>query len=121
MAHPPHRPAPPRGPPPPEGDEPLEAPEPTPTGDEPWEDLTPAFEEAERAESDRDRPGARPAQRPRGLALAIGASVAVVLVGALLAYRAHHQRRAVREGLSRALPLVQQDAAASYREAAELL
>jgi hypothetical protein len=47
--------------------------------------------------------------------------VAVVLVGALLAYRAHHQRRAVREGLSRALPLVQQDAAASYREAAELL
>jgi len=125
MARPPHRPAPPRSPRPPDGDEPLDepldAPEPTPAGDEPWEDLTPDFEAAERAAADRDRPGAPRARRPRGLALAIGASVAVVLVGALLAYRAHHQRRAVREGLSRALPLLQQDAPASYREAAELL
>jgi hypothetical protein len=117
MARPP---PPPKGPPlPPDEDEPLGPPEPTPTGEEAWEDLTPAFEAAERA-AGREGPRPGPA-RPRGLALAVGASVAVILAGGLLAYRAHHQRRAVREGLDRALPLLAQDCAASYREAADLL
>ncbi|HSN90771.1 MAG TPA: hypothetical protein VLS93_06050 [Anaeromyxobacteraceae bacterium] len=120
MASPPHRP-PSQRPPlfPEDGDEPLGSPEPTPAGNEPWEDLTPAFEEAERAETSERGPPRFP--RPRGLTLAIGASAVVVLAGALLAYRAHHQRRAVREGLARAIPLLRQDAPASYREAAELL
>jgi tetratricopeptide (TPR) repeat protein len=110
-----------RGNPDPEGDEPLGTPA---APDEGWEDLTPDFEAAERAEAERSRaagaPRARP-ERPRGLAFAVGAAVVVVAVGALLAYRAHHQRRAVREGLERARPLLAQDTAASYREAADVL
>jgi tetratricopeptide (TPR) repeat protein len=118
MARPP---PPPKGPArPPDEDEPLGTPEPSPAGDQAWEDLTPAFEAAERAAGRRGPPAPGPA-RPRGLLLAVAASVAVVLLGGLLAYRAHHQRRAVREGLARALPLLAQDSAASYREAADLL
>jgi tetratricopeptide (TPR) repeat protein len=104
----------------PETDEPV-----GPPGgpEEDWEDLTPDFEAAERAEARRSRGGGRPAVpgRPRGLAVAMGVAAAVIVVAALLAYRAHHHRRAVREGLERARPLLALDTAASYREAADVL
>jgi hypothetical protein len=88
---------------------------------EAWEDLTPDFEAAERAEG-TSGPGS-PAGGPRfpRLAVAIGAGVVLVAVGGLLAYRAHHQRRVVAEALARALPLVELDTAAGYREAANVL
>jgi hypothetical protein len=64
-----------------------------------------------------------PARAPRSSALRLAAiGAAVVLVGgALLAYRSHHRRTAVGEGLARADALLRLDTAAGYREAASLL
>ncbi len=59
----------------------------------------------------------------RSGALKIAAAVAVVLLvgAALLAYRGHHRRRVLAEGLARADALLRLDTAAGYREAASLL
>jgi hypothetical protein len=70
-----------------------------------------------------DEGGAASAPPPRSGALKLALVVAVVLaVGAgLLAYRAHHRRKVLREGLARADVLLRLDTAAGYREAASLL
>lgn len=67
-----------------------------------------------------DEPGA---PSGRSAALKIAAVVAVVLLigAALLAYRSHHRRRVLSEGLARADALLRLDTAAGYREAASLL
>jgi hypothetical protein len=93
---------------------PDEAPEPThPEAD----DL--AYEApAELSEGPGD--GGRP---PRTLALKVAAAAALALViaGALLAYRAHHRRKVVEAALTRADTLLRLDTAAGYRHAAALL
>ncbi len=70
-----------------------------------------------------DDGGAEPAPPPRSGALKLAVAVAVVLaIGAgLLAYRAHHRRKVLGEGLARADALLRLDTAAGYREAASLL
>ncbi|HET8538272.1 MAG TPA: hypothetical protein VFL83_00230 [Anaeromyxobacter sp.] len=67
--------------------------------------------------------GDTPAPSPRTGALKIAIAVAALLaVGAgLLAYRAHHRRRVLGEGLARADVLLRLDTSAGYREAASLL
>ncbi|HEY6100487.1 MAG TPA: FAD:protein FMN transferase, partial [Anaeromyxobacter sp.] len=64
-----------------------------------------------------------PARAPRSATLRLAAVVAVVLVvgGSLLVYRAHHRRKVLAEGLSKADALLRLDTAAGYREAASLL
>jgi len=52
-------------------------------------------------------------------ALAIG--LVVLVAGALLAYRAHHRKRVVGEGIARAESLIRLDTAAGYRDAAAAL
>jgi hypothetical protein len=70
-----------------------------------------------------DDGGSEPAPPPRSGALKLAVVVAVVLaVGAgLLAYRAHHRRKVLAEGLARADVLLRLDTAAGYREAGTLL
>lgn len=65
----------------------------------------------------------RPARPPRSMALKLAAVAALVLVvgAALLAYRAHHRRKAVASALARADALLRLDTFAGYREAASLL
>lgn len=64
-----------------------------------------------------------PAPRRPAFALRIAAAVAILLVlgGALMAYRAHVRRKALRAGLERAEQLTRLDTAAGYQEAAALL
>jgi len=70
-----------------------------------------------------DDGGAEPVPPPRSGALKLAVVVAVILaIGAgLLAYRAHHRRKVLGEGLARADVLLRLDTAAGYREAASLL
>jgi hypothetical protein len=70
-----------------------------------------------------DDPRVAPSPRGHGPALKIAAIVALVLVvgGSLMAYRAHHRRKALRAGLERAEQLLRLDTAAGYQEAAALL
>jgi hypothetical protein len=103
----------PRNPP----DAPPETPE-DPTG-EPDAYETPA----ELAETVDDGGGAETPSAPRSGALRLAIAVAAVLAVAagLLAYRAHHRRKVLAEGLARADVLLRLDTAAGYREAASLL
>lgn len=62
-----------------------------------------------------------PRPRPVVLKLAAAGAIALLLGGALLAYRAHHRRKAIAEGLAQADALLRLDTAAGYRQAASLL
>lgn len=64
-----------------------------------------------------------PAPAPRSGALKLALVVAAILaIGAgLLAYRSHHRRKVLGEGLARADVLLRLDTAAGYRQAASLL
>jgi hypothetical protein len=70
-----------------------------------------------------DGGGEPPARPPRSAALKLAAVLGVLLLvgAALLAYRAHHRRKVLGEGLARADALLRLDTAAGYREAASLL
>ena len=61
------------------------------------------------------------AQRSSALKLAAVAALALLVGGALLAYRAHHRRKVVEAALSQADALLRLDTAAGYRQAASLL
>jgi hypothetical protein len=67
--------------------------------------------------------GGPPPRPPRSAALKLAAILGAVLVvgAALLAYRAHHRRKVLAEGMARAEALLRLDTAAGYREAASLL
>jgi hypothetical protein len=60
-------------------------------------------------------------RRPAALKLAAIFAVVLAIGGALLAYRAHHRRKVLAEGLARADALLRLDTSAGYREAASLL
>ena len=71
-----------------------------------------------------DGQGGEPSGRPpRAAALKLAAAVGVLLLvgAALLAYRAHHRRTVLAEGLAKADALLRLDTAAGYRDAASLL
>ncbi len=70
-----------------------------------------------------DDGGGEPAPPPRSGALKLAVAVATILavVAGLLAYRAHHRRKVLGEGLARADVLLRLDTAAGYRQAASLL
>ncbi|HEY6099804.1 MAG TPA: hypothetical protein VIW03_10265 [Anaeromyxobacter sp.] len=71
-------------------------------------------------DDDGGEPRGRP---PRSAALKLAAGIAIVLVvaAALLAYRAHHRRKVLAEGLAKADRLLRLDTSSGYREAASLL
>jgi len=78
----------------------------------------------ELAETVVDGGDSEPASRPpRSAALKLAGVVALVLLigGGLLAYRGHHRRKVLAEGLAKADALLRLDTAAGYREAASLL
>jgi tetratricopeptide (TPR) repeat protein len=85
------------------------------------------LDESPREEFDDERPVGPSSRvpprrpRPRQLQLAAIAVLVVVLVGGALAWRAHHRRKVVAEGLARAEALLRKDTSASYHEAARLL
>lgn len=93
--------------------------------DPPFEDasLDAALDPSDGDAPARDAGGRGPALRPHAFSLKVAATVAVVLVlgGALMAYRAHHRRQALRAGLARAEQLLRLDTAAGYQDAAALL
>jgi tetratricopeptide (TPR) repeat protein len=66
-------------------------------------------------------PGWAPRRPSRRLQIAAAAVVAVVLVGAGLAYRAHHRRQVLAQGMARAREVSRTDTHAGYRDAAQLL
>jgi hypothetical protein len=95
---------------------PDEAPEPT---DLPADEL--GYEApAELTDEPSESGGGKP---PRSLALKLAAvaGVALVVGGALLAYRTHHRRKVVEAALAQADALLRLDTAAGYRQAATLL
>jgi hypothetical protein len=98
----------------PDPNAPDEAPEPT---DPAVEDLG---YEAPAELSGEPSGGGKP---PRSIALRLAAVAALALVvgGALLAYRAHHRRKVVEAALTQADALLRLDTAAGYRQAATLL
>jgi len=66
--------------------------------------------------------GERPAApRPGALKLAVVVAAVLAVGAGLLAYRAHHRRKVLTEGLARADVLLRLDTAAGYRAAASLL
>jgi hypothetical protein len=91
-----------------------------PIEDAPFED---ASLDGEPDPIDEEPAGRGPGLRDHASSLKIAAAVAVVLVlgGALMAYRAHNRRAALRAGLARAEQLLRLDTAAGYQDAAALL
>jgi hypothetical protein len=83
-------------------------------------EVPPELDETALEDAGDEPPRARP---PRSAALRLAAIVAVILLagGALLVYRAHHRRKVLAEGLSKADALLRLDTAAGYRQAASLL
>jgi predicted negative regulator of RcsB-dependent stress response len=80
-------------------------------------------------DDDRPEAGSQPARRPpaRGgpsksrIKLAAVAAIVVLLVASAIAWRAHHRRRVVREGLARAGAALRADTHAGWRDAERLL
>jgi hypothetical protein len=83
-------------------------------------DVPSELDEATIADERGDEPPAHP-RRPAALKLAIGVALVLLVGAALLAYRAHHRRKVVAEGLAKAGALLRLDTAAGYRAAASLL
>lgn len=88
------------------------------------DDASPYDVPSELDETVADDPGDEPPRPPRrspALKLAVGVAVVLLVGAALLAYRAHHRRKVVAEGLAKADALLRLDTAAGYRAAASLL
>jgi hypothetical protein len=96
-----------------------------PAPEEPSEQLSPEVDLEPDVLDDLPEDGPPPAAPPRRsiTPLKIAAAVAALLVlgGALMAYRSHVRRKALRDGLERAEQLLRLDTAAGYGEAAALL
>lgn len=92
--------------------------------DEATEQISPTEDElAYEAPAELEDEPAGGGKPPRSLALKLAAVAALALVvgGALLAYRAHHRRKVVESALTQADALLRLDTAAGYRQAATLL
>jgi len=87
------------------------------------DDTDPQWSDAYPTRVAEPEPGEEGPIRARGPWLKVAAAVAVAAVagGAALAYRSHHRKQVLQQGLARAGELVRPDTYAGYRDAAQVL